>query len=110
MRPIRSDVIAAITARKVMYWNTRRKPNSGETDCSHCARLSSMGRSFLLFLSRLAEDRFDHALHLHEARALHEHARGIRQLAEHGGVERLDRFEMRAPHGAGLVAQREQPV
>ena len=28
-RPISSEVIAAITARKVMYWNTRRKPSSG---------------------------------------------------------------------------------
>ena len=41
-RPMTSDVIAAITARKVMYWNTRMKPNSGECACSHCDRLSSM--------------------------------------------------------------------
>ena len=34
-RPISSAVIAAITARKVMYWNTRRKPNSGLSVCSH---------------------------------------------------------------------------
>jgi hypothetical protein len=35
IRPISSEVIAAITARKVMYWNTRRKPNSGLRVCSH---------------------------------------------------------------------------
>jgi hypothetical protein len=29
-------------ARKVMYWNTRMKPNSGEIVCSHCDRLSSI--------------------------------------------------------------------
>ena len=41
-RPTMSAVMAAITARKVRYWNTRRNPNSGPRLCSHCARLSNM--------------------------------------------------------------------
>ena len=42
-RPISSAVIAAITARNVRYWITRRKPSaSGNWACSHCDRIISM--------------------------------------------------------------------
>jgi hypothetical protein len=41
---------AAITARKVRYWKTRKNPNSGEIDWSHWARLSSMGLVLLMLL------------------------------------------------------------
>src|SRR4051812_15822780 len=74
-RPMTSDVIAAMTARKVMYWNTRMKPNSGEYACSHCDRLSSMH-----IPRRLARKRSDDPLHSHEARALDEHGGGRRCL------------------------------
>ena len=67
-RPISSAVIAAITARKVRYWNTRRKPSSGDSVCSHWLRLSSMARS-----AALALQRGDDLFHLHEARALDQH-------------------------------------
>jgi hypothetical protein len=40
--PMSSAVMAAITARKVRYWNTRKKPNSGDRPCSHCDSISSM--------------------------------------------------------------------
>ncbi len=43
-RPISRAVVAAISARKVRYWKTRRKPNSGDSDCNHWARLISMVR------------------------------------------------------------------
>ena len=76
-RPISSAVSAAITARKVRYWKTRRKPNSGESVCSHWARLSSMRcGSLSCCCSARSSDRLDHALHLHEARALDQHAGG----------------------------------
>src|SRR5215212_10268272 len=78
LRPINSAVIAAITARKVMYWNTRKKANSGESVCSHWARLSSMRRS------RLREQRRDDLFHPHEARALDEHRGARRRLRERG--------------------------
>jgi hypothetical protein len=45
-RPISSAVIAAITARKVMYWKTRKKPRSGDKVWSQLARLSSMRGSW----------------------------------------------------------------
>src|SRR5437868_8552524 len=109
IKPISSAVIAAITARKVMYWKTRRKPNSGLSDCSHVVRLSSMRFSFL-FLFRALHDGLDHAFHLHEARALHEHAAHAVQLAEHRGVERFDVGEVAALHRGRLVAQREELV
>src|SRR3954465_8535697 len=101
MRPISSAVIAAITARKVMYWNTRRNPNSGLIVCSHVVRLSSM---------RFSHDRLDHALHLHEARALHQHAAHARQFADHGCIERLHIGEVAALHRGGLLAEREELV
>src|SRR5829696_1405864 len=81
-RPISSAVSAAITARKVMYWNTRKKANSGESVCSHWARLSSMRRS------RLRQQRRDDLFHLHEARALHEHRAAGRGLRERGDQAR----------------------
>src|SRR6478672_9577855 len=101
-----SEVIAAITARKVMYWTTRRKPNSGPSVCSHVARLSSM----VPILSFLLSDRLDHALHRHEARALHQHDGRAAQLRHDGGVECLDALEMLARHRARLLAQRQQPL
>src|SRR5450631_3873301 len=82
-----SEVIAAITARKVMYWKTRMKPNSGDDACSHCARLSSMRAS-----NRLAGERGDDALHGHEARALDQH-RGRRGRVGERGEQRLDARE-----------------
>src|SRR5437762_13305773 len=63
-RPISSAVSAAITARKVMYWKTRKKPNSGDWVCSHWARLNSMGRA----LGIRRHQRGHHLFHLHEAR------------------------------------------
>src|SRR4051794_11878709 len=98
MRPINSDVIAAITARKVMYWKTRRKPNSGLCDCSQLARLSSIWISPLLFFLCTLRDRLDHPLHLHEARALDEDTGGRVELGDHGRVERIDVGEMRGVH------------
>ena len=49
-KPINSAVIAAITARKVMYWKTRKKPHSGDKLCNHWARLSSMGLPFFALI------------------------------------------------------------
>src|SRR5689334_17696645 len=98
-RPITSAVIDAITARKVMYWTTRRKPNSGPSVCNQLARLSSMGCS---------QDGLDHPFHLHEARSFHQHAGGARQLGEHRRVERGDVREVAALHRHGLLAQREE--
>src|SRR3990167_3543782 len=99
-----------MTARNVMYWNTRRKPNSGESVCSHWARLSSMAGLLrvLFLLLRARRDRLDHALHPHEPRALHEHAGDMGQFLQHGSVERIDRREVAAAHGRGLVADREE--
>src|SRR5918911_3718478 len=77
-RPISSAVIAAITARKVMYWKTRKKPNSGDSVCNHCARLSSIARSLRL------HQRGHDLLHLHEARALDEHRRTRRRTRQRG--------------------------
>src|SRR5664279_4228370 len=81
-RPMTSEVIAAMTARKVMYWKTRMKPNSGEYACSHWARLSSMAPP----ISGEARP------HAHEARALDEHRRGARPIVERGD-QRLDAVE-----------------
>ncbi len=65
-RPISSAVIAAATARNVMYWNTRRKPKlSGDIDASHWPRLSSM--SLRLPPGARAHQRGDDLLHLHES-------------------------------------------
>src|SRR3569832_793584 len=102
-RPISSAVIAAITARNVRYWNTLRKPKSGLIDCNQLVRLSSMRFS-------LAQDRFDHAFHLHEARPLHQHARGRLQFRGTRGNERIDVREMAALHRDRLLAQREELV
>src|SRR6218665_3318737 len=84
--PMTSAVMGAITARKGMYWNTRRKPSSGDRVCSHWARLSSMGTLLLQGL--------DHTLHLHEARALDQHAGHLRRERTHRGDERLGVVEM----------------
>src|SRR5436305_7795583 len=73
-RPIRSAVSAAITARKVMYWKTRKKPNSGDRPCSHWARLSSM--------AAFRRERGHHLLHLHEPRALDDDRGGGWRRAE----------------------------
>src|SRR3569623_2311767 len=102
-RPIRSDVIAAITARNVRYWNTRRKPKSGPTFWSQLARLSSMPVSF-------AQDGFDDAFHLHETRPFDEHARRGLQFGRDGGIERIDIGEVAAVHCHGLRAEREELV
>src|SRR5438034_1203863 len=108
MRPINSDVIAAITARKVMYWNTRRKPYSGPSDCSQLARLSSIGcSSRWLFLSCALGDRLDHTFHLHEARTLDEDTGGRVEFGDDGRIERIDVREMRALHRDRLAAQSE---
>src|SRR3954447_2250919 len=80
-----SDAIAAMTARKVMYWKTRMKPNSGEYACSHCERLSSMGVS-----RGLADERRDDALHAHEPRSLDQHRR-VRRRRIQRRDQRLDR-------------------
>src|SRR5690606_13830379 len=69
MRPMTSAVMAAITARKVRYWKTRRKPQSGFWACNHMARLSSMGASFKCS---------DHLFHLHEAGSFDQHGRDVR--------------------------------
>src|SRR5256714_14562120 len=74
-RPISSAVIAAITARKVMYWKTRKKPNSGDSVCSQLARLSSMRAS-------RGQQGGHHLLHLHEARALDDDRCGGRCVGE----------------------------
>src|SRR6185369_14387621 len=106
IRPISSAVMAAITARKVMYWNTRRKPNSGDWDCSHWARLSSMAGLRLPLC--LGHDGLDHAFHLHEPRSFDQHAGNLRQLRQYRGAERLYRVEMTALHRYRLVTQRQQ--
>ena len=49
-KPINKAVIAAITARNVMYWKTRRKPHSGDKLCNHCAKLSSMHSPFVIVI------------------------------------------------------------
>src|SRR5690349_4454653 len=96
-RPISSAVSAAITARKVMYWNTRKKANSGESVCSHWARLSSMRRS------GLRQQRCDDLFHLHETRALDEHRHALRRLRKRRD-ETGDVVEVaRAGEGAGGV-------
>src|SRR2546423_8567401 len=89
-----SAVIAAITARKVMYWKTRKKPNSGDRVCSQLARLSSMR------VSRGGECRH-HLLHLHETRALGDDRGRGRRVAERrdepgDAVERAGRPSSRA--------------
>ena len=48
--PTSSAVSAAMTARNVRYWNTRRNPNSGDRPCSQRARLGSMGVVLLVSL------------------------------------------------------------
>src|SRR5688572_11003323 len=97
-----------MTARNVMYWNTRKNPNSGLTVCSQLARLSNIGGSLLLFC--MSDDGLHHPLHLHETRALDEDARGPRQFGQHRGIERMDVGEVPALHGDGLVAEREQLI
>ena len=62
----------------------------------------------MLLLLRLGGDRLDHALHLHEARALDEDAGHVRQFGQHRGDERLDALEVAALHRHGLVAQGEE--
>src|SRR5213595_1154255 len=90
-----------------MYWNTRRKPNSGPRDCSQLVMLSSIRISSSLFLLCTLHDRFDHALHPHEARSFHQHAGRRGQFAQYRGVERADVGEMAAFHRDRLVAERE---
>src|SRR5438067_693844 len=99
--PISSDVMAAITARKVMYWNTRKKPNSGDTVCSQLARLSSMRAS------AGREQRGHHLLHLHEARSLDDD-RGGRRCHRERGDQGLHIVEMACAvkGGAGVRAER----
>src|SRR5688500_16710199 len=109
IRPISKAVMAAITARKVMYWKTRRNPNSGPRDCSQLARLSSIRRSSLLLLSAGAgQDGLDDAFHLHEAGTLDHHAGRRAQRIEHGGVQRVDVREVAPAHRRRLLAEREQ--
>ena len=83
IRPMITAVMAAITARKVRYWKTRRKPRLGSRLCSHMARLSSMCTP----LKRGHDD-----FHLHESRTFDEHgghlgrsALNIRQGRDHLG-------------------------
>ena len=110
-------------ARNVRYWNTRRKPNSGESVCSHWARLSSMvtpahpGWPACLLSCAAAGDGLHHALHLHEARALDQHAaraRGTlraarpRSSASMSSKCRAPRAERRDARAPIRVAEREQ--
>src|SRR6476659_7552895 len=107
MMPISSAVMAASTARKVMYCTTRNQANSGPWVCNQEARLSSIG-CFLLLLLCVGGDRFDHPLHLHETRTLDQDALDAGQCGQHRGVQRRDVGEVLALHVHGHVAQREQ--
>src|SRR2546425_4540605 len=94
-RPISSAVIAAITARKVMYWKTRRKPKcSGSTLCSHNPRLCSM-------------QCLHHLFHLHEARSLDECRLEGRRLGqrgdERGGAVEMARAGAEGRGGLGAL-------
>src|SRR5206468_1996090 len=91
-----SEVSAAITARKVRYWNTRKKPNSGDSVCNQLARLSSIGWPLVcrVVVRRVAtRQRGDDLFHLHEARTFHDHRverGGLRQRCD----QRVHRIEM----------------
>src|SRR5574343_1239164 len=73
--PISRAVTAAIVARKVRYWKTRRKPHSGLRPCSHMAKLSSMGTS---------GQGGDNLFHLHESRTFDQHRAHHRGLVWRG--------------------------
>src|SRR4051812_1596885 len=100
MMPISSAVMAASTARKVMYCTTRSQANSGPWLCNQEARLSSIG-GFLHFLLCVGGDGFHHPLHLHETRALDQHALDAGQGRQDRGVQCGDVAEVLALHVDG---------
>src|SRR3989344_3908881 len=98
-----SAVMAAMTERKVRYWKTRRKPQSGWSSCSHSARLSSMGTS-----GEGGNDLF----HLHESRTFDQDGRhggrgiGLGQGRDDVGCAvEMTGLDGRTARGGGLTGQ-----
>src|SRR5262245_54381827 len=107
MNEMISAVSAASTTRSVMYEKTL---NARMCFSSSWASSSSMATS------RGSRERVGHALHLHEARALHEERRARRRFLARGLHQRLDRVEVtragpeRRDRRVAVGAQREERV
>jgi hypothetical protein len=88
--------MAAITARNVRYWKTRKKPSSGDP-----AAIGPVQAAWVPSSARRPAQGLDHALHLHEARALDGTLAQV--LRAHGRLQALDVVEMAAAKGHGRV-------
>src|SRR5450631_4668973 len=94
MNEIASAVSAASTTRSVMYVKTLKARIFASTE-SHCARSYSMAVP-------VGGERIGDALHLHEARALHQDRRAALGLARRGLGERLEVLEVHRAVPEGL--------